>query len=89
MEQQLTLQHKQARAAFQSARDRFHNSIANRDLAQQVYEITLEKYREGLVSSLELTQAHNQYLSSEGKYLQAVSDLLQARTSLDKIFENI
>jgi len=89
IEQQLTLQHRQARAAFQSARDRFHNSVTNRDLALDVYEITLEKYREGLVSSMELTQAHNQYLSSEGKYLQAVSDLLQARTGLDKIFETI
>ncbi len=89
IEQQLTLQHNQARAAFQSARDRFHNSATNRDLAQEVYDMTLEKYREGLVSSLELTQAHNQYLGSEGTYLQAVSDLLQARTSLDKIFEKI
>jgi outer membrane protein TolC len=89
VEQQLTLQHKQARAAFQSAQDRFRNSMDNRDLAQQVYNMTLEKYREGLVSSLDLTQAHNQYLGSEGQYLQAVSDLLQARTSLDKIFEKI
>ena len=89
VEQGLQLQYKQARAAFESARDRFDNSMTNRDLAHEVYEITLEKYREGLVSSLELTQAHNQYLSGEGQYLQAVSDLLQARTSLDKIFERI
>ncbi|MBD3374280.1 hypothetical protein GF406_04525 [candidate division KSB1 bacterium] len=89
VEQGLQLQYKQAKAAFESARDRFENSMTNRDLAHEVYEITLEKYREGLVSSLELTQAHNQYLSSEGQYLQSVSDLLQARTSLDKLFEKI
>ena len=89
VEQGLQLQYKQARAAFESARDRFENSTTNRELAHEVYEITLEKYREGLVSSLELTQAHNQYLSSEGQYLRSVSDLLQARASLDKIFERI
>lgn len=89
VEQSLRLQHKNAHAAFESARDRYQNSIGNRDLALEVYEITLEKYREGLVSSLDLTQAHNQYLKSEGEYLQAVSDLLQARTSLDKIYERI
>jgi len=89
VEQGLRLQHKQARAAFESSRDRYQNSLTNRDLAREVYEISLEKYREGLISSLELTQAHNQYLNSEGQYLQAISDLLQARTNLDKIFETI
>lgn len=88
-EQGLQLEYQRARSALSSALDRFKNSEANRELSKEVYETTLEKYREGLVSSLELTQGHNQYLSSERTYLQAVSDLLNARTALAKLLETI
>jgi outer membrane protein len=87
VEDGLEIQYKQARTELEEARDRFRIAGENRDLAREVYEITIEKYREGLVSSLELTQGHNQYLTAEHEYLQSVSDVLSARTKLDKILE--
>jgi len=83
----LQLQYKQARTELEEARDRLRISRENRDLAREVYDITIEKYREGLISSLELTQGHNQYLNAEQEFLQSLADVLNARTSLDKILE--
>jgi outer membrane protein TolC len=83
----LNLQYRQARNNLESAHDRFKNAKANRDLTGDVYEISQEKFREGLISSLELTQAHNQYLNSESEYLQALTDLLSAETELEKVLE--
>jgi outer membrane protein TolC len=89
VEEGLKVQYRQARSKLSESHDRYINSRSNRDLALEVYEITLEKYREGLISSLELTQGHNQYLNAEQDYLQAVSDVLNARTELDKLLETL
>ncbi|MBD3224881.1 MAG: hypothetical protein GF313_09135 [Caldithrix sp.] len=83
----LSLQYKQARTKVIEARDRQETARANRDLAKEVYEINQEKFKEGMISSLDLTQSHNQYLDAEAAYLQAVSDMLTAQTELKKILE--
>jgi len=88
-EQGLLLQYNRALGAFETAYDSFKNSENNKELAKEVYQINLEKYREGLISSLELVQAHNQYLRAEGNYLQAASDLLNNRTRLIKLLEGV
>jgi len=83
----LDLQYKTARSSLNSAEDRFHTAKDNRDLAFEVYQVSQEKFKEGIVSSLELTQAHNQYLSSERTYLQGMTELLNADTELKKLLE--
>jgi outer membrane protein TolC len=89
VEQGLTLEYKSAHSELSTALDRYKTAEMNRDLARDVYEITLEKYREGMSTSLDLTQTHNQYLNSEGKYLQTISDLLSAETKLEKILQTL
>jgi outer membrane protein TolC len=87
VEDGLKLQYAQAKSKLESAQDQYINSGNSRDLAKEVYDDTLEKYREGVATSLELTQAHNQYLTSERDYLQAVTDLFNSNTELKKILE--
>lgn len=89
VENSLQVAFQQARSALNSARDQFKTARANRDLAQEVYEVNREKFREGLVSSLTLTQAHNQYLDSERAWLQSISDVLTAQTNLEKLLETL
>lgn len=89
VENSLHVAFQQARSALYSARDQFKTARANRDLAQEVYEVNREKFREGLVSSLTLTQAHNQYLDSERAWLQSLSDVLNAQTNLEKLLETL
>ena len=85
----LQVQHSQARGGLVAARDRYLNASINRDLARDVYEFNLQKYREGLISSLELTQGHNQYLEAERSYLENLSTALTALTQLKKILETL
>lgn len=87
VEEGLRLQYDRVKSKIRSAQDQFGNAKSNRELSLEVYNITKEKFSEGLVSSLELTQAHNQYLASERAYLEAVNALLNADTDLKKILE--
>jgi len=88
-EQGLDLQYTQARSALKTAYDSYQNSRENKKLANEVYQINLEKYKEGIITSLDLVQAHNQYLQAEGDYLKSASQLLSARTTLDKLLNEI
>ncbi len=54
-------------------------------IAEKIYDRTQKKHKEGLASSFELTQMKNQVLQSQGKYIQALFDLLNAKAELDKL----
>ncbi len=84
-ERGLWLQYDQAKSSLESSQKRFNNYRNNQALAKEIYETTLEKFHEGLSTSLELTQSYNQYLNAEAEYLRGISDMLTARTSLEKI----
>ncbi len=52
--------------------------------AEKIYEKNEMKYKEGLVSSLDLSQSYNQYLTSQIDYLGSILDLLNKKTDLEK-----
>ena len=80
----LQLELLQSRSAFSDALEKKQGSKQNVDLAKKIYDKTLVKYANGTISSLELTQVHNQYLTAESNYTRAVVELLTAKTRLDK-----
>jgi outer membrane protein len=84
-ERGLQLEAERARIRLLSARENYATTKANRELAEKVYGVTLEKYREGLASSMELTQASDKALQAQSSYIQALSELLGAKNSLDRI----
>lgn len=43
----------------------------------------------GSVSSLDLTQANNNYLSAESNFTNACLNLLQAKTQLEKLYNEL
>ncbi|MBN1387777.1 MAG: TolC family protein [Bacteroidales bacterium] len=86
---QLLLQEKQLRFNLINARDQYDTQRENVDVAYRVYESVENKYREGVASSLDLTQAHNNYLQAENNYISALMDLLQTKLALDKLLNNI
>jgi outer membrane protein TolC len=43
------------------------------------------KYKEGIISSMDLTQSQNQYLTAQGKYYGSVMEFLNAKAALDRI----
>ncbi|MFO7938455.1 MAG: TolC family protein [Bacteroidales bacterium] len=84
-EKGLTVQYLNARSEYITAVENYENKERSRNLAQRIYDKTLEKYREGVASSLDLTQTQNQYLQAESNYYQAALSMMSAKIALEKI----
>jgi outer membrane protein TolC len=61
----------------------FQNQKQNADLAYRIFDKTTIKLKEGISSSLDLTQAQAQYLGAINNYYTSVLNLLNARTELE------
>ncbi len=84
----LLLEAERAKIRLVSAQENYENMKDNRELAEKVYGVTLEKYREGIATSMDLTQASDKALQAQSGYIQALSELLNAMNNLDRINNN-
>ncbi len=73
-----------ARIQYSNARRSVQSRQRSMDLAERIYETTQFKYREGIGSSLEVTQAESELYSSQANYIQALFDLLSAQNNLKR-----
>ncbi len=85
----LELQLITARADFYNAYLIHENKIKSLNIAKKIYQKTTEKYKEGLSSSLDLSQSYNQFLDAEAQYIDSIKDLLGARIKLNKLLTKI
>lgn len=83
--QQLTLQERQLRFNYNTLLDQYDMQKANVDIAREVLQKMNLKYEQGIVSSLELTSANNDYLTSETNFTNIILQLLNAEMTLRKI----
>ncbi len=83
LQQAIQLEIKTARTSYISAKEKLANQEKNLALAERIYETTQVKYREGVGSSLEVTQAEQSLYTSQSNYLQALYDLVIAKQQLD------
>jgi len=75
----------QAENNYETAFEKMENSKENMELARKVYNRISKKFSEGMASSMELTQANRDYLNTESNYISALVELLNAKTELEKI----
>lgn len=73
-----------ARVNYLNARERWENQQKNLALAEKILNTTKTKYREGVGSSLEITQAEQELYRTQAAQMNALYDLLMAKNSLDK-----
>jgi outer membrane protein TolC len=88
VENALNMQVIQNRNGFITAQEKHLLEKRNLELAKKIYENTLIMFRNGSASSLEVTQAQNQMLSSQTNYYTSIMELLQAKNNLDKALNN-
>lgn len=88
VEENIKLNLENARSDYAFALDQYSTQKDNMDLAQKIFNKEQIKYQEGISSSLELTQANNQLLSSQGDYLNSILQLISAKSKLDKALNN-
>ncbi len=72
-----------ARNNYNTAFETFQREQENLDLAERIFETTKIKYREGVGSSVEVTQAEQGLYSAQQNYVQALYDLVLAKQNLD------
>jgi outer membrane protein len=86
---QLLLQEKQLRYNLVNANLQYKSQKDNIDVAKRVYASMENKFKQGMASSLDLTQANSLYLQSENNYVSALMNLLQTKLALDKLLNNM
>jgi len=87
--EQLLLQEKQFRYNLLNANLQYKSQKDNVDVSKRVYASTENKYKQGMASSLEMTQANSLYLQAENNYISSLMALLQAKIALDKLLNNM
>lgn len=73
---------------YTSASETVKTQKASLALADDIQRKSLIKYKEGVISSLELTQAQNQYLNAQSNYINALYALINAQAEIDHLFNN-
>lgn len=86
---QLLLQEKQLRYNLVNANLNYKSQKDNVDVSKRVYASMENKYKQGMASSLELTQANSFYLQAENNYVSSLMNLLQTKLALNKLLNNM
>ena len=87
--EQLLMQERQLRYNLLNANEQFKSQKANIEIAGRVLESYQNKYDQGMASSLDLTQANNNYLTAQNNYIQALMNLLQTKVEFDKLMNKL
>ena len=81
----LRMEYITAQNDLKTAYDNYLNEKRNIDLAKRIYEKTIVKYKNGLSSSLDITNTQNQYLTAQSNYYKSIYSLITAKNKLYKI----
>jgi outer membrane protein len=74
---------------YRSALEKYTNEKSNFELSERVYNKSNEKFKQGMISSLDLTMINNQYLQAQMSYAMSVQELLSAKVKLDKAYNQL
>ena len=76
------------KSEYQFSVDQYKNAKDNMDLVQRIVDKETQKYQEGMSSSLNLANAQIQFFQIQGAYVQAIMEMINARSSMDRILSN-
>jgi outer membrane protein len=89
LSEQLIIQEKQLRFNLNTALEQYENQRDNVAVAQRVFDNITLKYQQGLLSSLDLTTANNNYLQAENSLITSMLQLLDAQVDMDRLLNDI
>jgi len=85
VEQQLLIQEKQLRFNLNTALEQYESQHKNLEVARRVYDSFRNKFRQGMVSSLDMITANNNYLQAENGYIASLLQLMEAHVALQTL----
>jgi outer membrane protein TolC len=83
VEEQLLLQEKQFRFNLRNSLERYESQKKNVEVARRVLDSFTLKFQQGIVTSLDLTIANDNYLQAENNLITAIMELLRADLDLE------
>jgi outer membrane protein TolC len=86
---QLQMQDQELRYNLENANIQYKSQKGNVDVSKRVYASMENKYKQGMASSLELTESNGIYLQAENNYISSLMNLLQTKLALDKLLNNM
>ena len=86
---QLTIQEKQLRYNYDNLLEQYSSQKKNVQVTKEVLEQMNRKFQQGVVSSLDLTSANNDYLAAETDLTGTLLQLLNAKLALRKLNNNL
>jgi outer membrane protein len=66
--------------------EKYQNQMKSKQLSDDIYQRTLEKYKQGMASSMDLMNSQSQYLTNLTNYYQSIFDLESSKSKLEKLF---
>lgn len=85
----LRMSFDQARYDLEAALNKYETQKLNVDLSFKIYNNTLIKYKQGMASSMDVSQAHSQYIESNSNYTSTVLELLNAKLVLQNLLNQL
>jgi outer membrane protein TolC len=84
-QQKLHLQFEKAKSDYEFSLEQLTNAKSNLKLAERIENKNEIKFKEGLASSFELTEAQRQLYATQQNYLQAMLDVINKKATLEKL----
>lgn len=85
-EQKLKLQFEKTKSDYEFSLEQLATSKSNLNLAERIENKNQIKFKEGLSSSFDLTEAQRQLYTAQQNYLQAMLDVINKKAALEKLF---
>ena len=85
LEKGLSIQTEAAKTKYSNAFETYNTSKEAVAISKKIYNNYQIKFKEGLISSLDLSQIQTQYLSAQTQYIQSMYNLVSSKIELDKI----
>jgi outer membrane protein len=87
IDQKLKLQYQKAKSDFEFSIEQYTASKNNLDLATRIEKKQSIKYKEGLSSSFDYTEAQKQLYTAQQNYLQSMVDIINKKAALEKLLD--
>jgi outer membrane protein len=84
-EQKLKLGYQNAKSNYEYSVEQYNSSKENLKLAERIEKKQQIKFKEGLSSSFDFTEAQRQLYSSQQSYLQTMVDIINKKAALEKL----
>ncbi len=88
MEQKLQLAFQNAKSDYEFSVEQYNSSKENLVLAERIEKKQQIKFKEGLSSSFDFTEAQRQLYTSQQNYLQTMVDVINKKAALEKVIQN-